>query len=158
MVMMIHIQELLNIADHVERDKQLRRYFAPHSADLDVDGAERGTLIVLLNLTLKRDQADDLCDELLARQLLVDENHISHCLHTVRWLHTHNLKYPDSRVRGQRLIVNAPPPIQGIITSAGLPMRLGWAHDSSDINLAKLFSTSFRYHGGTTNLASCTGP
>ena len=151
--MMIHIQELLNIADHVERDKQLRHYFAPHSADLDVDGAERGTLIVLLNLTLKRNQADDLCDELLARQLLVDENHISHCLHTVRWLHTHNLKYPDSRVRGQRLIVNAPPPIQGIITSAGLPMRLGWAHDSSDINLAKLFSTSFRYHGGTTNLA-----
>ena len=152
-MVMMHILELLDITEHAKRDRQLRYHLAPHSAEIDVDGAEGMTLIVLLNLTLKRDQVDDLCDGRCARQLLIDENHIAHCLHTVRWLHTHNLKYPDSRVSGQRLIVNAPPLIPGVITSAGLPLRMGWAHDSSDINLAKLFSTSFRHHGSTTNLA-----
>ncbi|AMQ42786.1 hypothetical protein AMS64_10605 [Aeromonas veronii] len=153
MVTTMHIQELLGIAEHVERDRQLRRHFAPYSADMDVDDAERKTLVVLLNLTLKRDRVDNLCNERQARDILNDASHIAHCLHTARWLHTHNLKYPDTRVSGQRLIVNAPPVITGIITSAGLPMRMGWAHDSSDINLAKLFCTSFRYHGDATNLA-----
>lgn len=153
MVTIVHIEELLDIEDHGERDRQLRRYLAPYSAEIGVDGAEKMALVVLLNLTLKRDRAESLCDEGLARQLLSDEGHITNCLHTVRWLHTHNLKYPDARVNGKRLIINAPPLIPGVISSAGLPMRMGWAHDSSDINLAKLFGTSFRYRDDSTNLA-----
>jgi len=153
MVMMMHLKELLGIVDHDERDRQLRRHFAPYSADMYVDGVERMALVVLLNLTLKRDRVENLCDESLARQLLGDEGHIANCLHAVRWLHTHNLKYPDARVSGQRLIMDAPSLFPGVITSAGLPMQMGWAHNSSDINLAKLLCTSFRYHGDTTNLA-----
>ncbi|HEH9401815.1 TPA: hypothetical protein SIA35_003900 [Aeromonas sobria] len=149
----MHIKELLGIVDHGERDRQLRRHFAPYSVEMDVDYAEGIALVVLLNLTLKRDEVENLCDEGLAKQLLSDEGHIGNCLRTVRWLHTHNLKYPDARVSGERLIMNAPPLIPGVISSAGLPMRMGWARDSSDINLAKLFSTSFRYDGDSTNLA-----
>lgn len=149
----MHIEELLGIVDRGGRDRQLRRHFAPYSAEVDVDNAEEMALVVLLNLTLKRDRVESLCDEDLARQLLNDEGHIMNCLRTVRWLHTHNLKYPDARVSGERLIMNAPLLILGVISSAGLPIRMGWAHDSSDINLAKLFSSSFRYHGDSTNLA-----
>ncbi|MGL6512574.1 type I-F CRISPR-associated protein Csy2 [Aeromonas hydrophila] len=149
----MHLQDLLDIVDHGERDRQLRRHFAPYSADMDVDGLEEVALVVLLNLTLKRDRVESLCDESHARLLLGDESHMANCLKTVRWLHTHNLKYPDTRVSGQRLIIDSPPLFLGVITSAGLPMKMGWAHDSSDINLAKLYSTSFRYQGASTNLA-----
>ena len=47
----------------VERDRQLRRYLAPYSAEAGVDGAEKMALVVLLNLTLKRDRVESLCDE-----------------------------------------------------------------------------------------------
>lgn len=75
MVTIMHIEELLDIEDHGERDRQLRRYLAPYSAEIGVDGAEKMALVVLLNLTLKRDRVESLCDEGLARQLLSDEGH-----------------------------------------------------------------------------------
>lgn len=153
MVTMMHLKDLLGIKDYGERDRELRRYFSPYSAVMDVDDAEKMALVVLINLTLKRDRVESLCDEGLAKQLLSDEGHIANCLHTVRWLHTHNLKYPDARVSGERLIIGSPSLISGVISSASLAMSMGWAHDSSDINLAKLFSSSFRYYGDSTNLA-----
>lgn len=149
----MHLRELLDNAVLTERDKALRRGFAPYCPDLDVAGEEYTALVVLLNLTLKRDQMGDLCDELQARQLLLDDKHLARCVGTVRWQHSHNLKYPDSRVSGQRLIMDPPPQIPGVVTSAGLEPKLGWAHNSADINLAKLFGTSFRHLGVTTNLA-----
>ncbi|MNG41584.1 hypothetical protein D3C84_1308550 [compost metagenome] len=56
---------------------------------MDVDGLEGMALVVLLNLTLKRDRVESLCDESHARLLLGDESHMANCLKTVRWLHTH---------------------------------------------------------------------
>ena len=41
MVTIVHIEELLDIEDHGERDRQLRRYLAPYSAEIGVDGAEK---------------------------------------------------------------------------------------------------------------------
>ena len=65
--MSMHINELLNIADHAERDRLLRRRFAPYSEVIAVDGAELPSLIVLCNLTIKKELSKDLCDEHQAR-------------------------------------------------------------------------------------------
>ena len=108
---------------------------------------------VLLNLTLKRSDIDDLCNVSRAQQLLKDSNHLQHCLRTTEWFHTHNLKYPDPRVSKQRLISESPMLIPSIITSAGLPELFGWANSSSDINYTKLFNSAFVYQGKTQNLA-----
>ena len=90
--MSMHINELLSIADHAERERLLRRGFAPYSEVIAVDGAELPSLIVLCNLTIKKELSKDLCDEHQARQLLLDEHYLEHCTNAVRWLHTHNLK------------------------------------------------------------------
>ena len=149
----MHLQALINLHDQAERDKALRRAFAPYTPDIELEGEEYRALVVLVNLTLKRDQAVDLCDESQAQRLVNDDKHLEHCVHQVAWLHSHNLKYPDTRVSGQRLVIDAPPLIPGVVTSAGLQNRLGWANNSAEINYAKLFCSSFLYQGLSSNLA-----
>ena len=149
----MHINEIINIQDRNERDKALRKAFASYGEIPITDDAEFITLVVLLNLTLKRSDIDDLCNVTTARQLLQDSSHLQHCLRTTEWFHTHNLKYPDPRVSKQRLIAKSPMLIPGIITSAGLPQLFGWANNSSDINYSKLFNSAFIYQGKTQNLA-----
>lgn len=149
----MHIIDLLNITDCSERDRMLRRSFAPYSESISVDNNEFEALIVLLNMTFKRDQIQNLCDERHAQHIVCDRKHLAHCINAVRWLHTHNLKYPDCRVSGQRLIIESPDLIPGVISSAGLLLAMGWANNSADINYAKLFSSSFTREGQTTCLA-----
>ncbi|WP_110276358.1 type I-F CRISPR-associated protein Csy2 [Klebsiella oxytoca] len=149
----MHIRELLKIKDHSERDRALRHGFSPIREKIDMEGFEYETLVVLLNMTLKRDLVHNLFDVRLARQLLFDKNHLAHCVNAVRWLHTHNLKYPDSRVRGQRLIICSPAVIPGIVSSADLPQEMGWANNGADINFARLFCSFFRHNGSITCLA-----
>ena len=149
----MHINEIINIQDRNERDKILRKAFASYREIPITDTAEFITLVVLLNLTLKRNDIDDLCNVSRAQQLLKDPNHILHCQRTTEWFHTHNLKYPDPRVSKQRLISESPILVPGIITSAGLPLLFGWANNSSDINYSKLFNSAFVYQGKTQNLA-----
>jgi CRISPR-associated protein Csy2 len=150
---MMHINEITNNQDRNERDKALRKAFASYGELPITDNAEFITLVILLNLTLKRSDIDDLCNVTTAQQLLKDSNHLQHCLRTTEWFHTHNLKYPDPRVSKQRLIAKSPVQIPGIITSAGLPLLFGWANNSSDINYSKLFNSAFVYQGKSQNLA-----
>lgn len=149
----MHINEIITIQDRNERDKALRKAFASYGKIPITDNAEFITLVILLNLTLKRSDIDDLCNVTIAQQLLKDSTHLQHCLRTTEWFHTHNLKYPDPRVSKQRLISEPPKPIPGIITSAGLPLLFGWANNSSDINYSKLFNSAFVYQGKSQNLA-----
>ncbi len=149
----MYINEIITIQDRNERDKALRKAFASYGKIPITDNAEFITLVILLNLTLKRSDIDDLCNVTIAQQLLKDSIHLQHCLRTTEWFHTHNLKYPDPRVSKQRLISEPPKPIPGIITSAGLPLLFGWANNSSDINFSKLFNSAFVYQGKSQNLA-----
>lgn len=149
----MHINDILRIQGVKERDKALRQAFASYHQFPITDDAELTTLIVLLNLSLKRENVDDLCDETKALKLLKDSTHLQHCIKTTEWFHTHNLKYPDARVSKQRLICDSPKLILGIITSAGQPKLFGWSHNSSDINYAKLFNAAFIYRNEKTNLA-----
>jgi len=151
--MNMHINEVLSITPTMIRDKTLCRVLYQFGEPIEVAGAEQATLVVLLNLTCKRSDTKDLCDEEQARALLRDEIHLRRCLHTLGWLHTHNLKYPDARVSGQRLLVAPPELRQGVITSAGLPRTYGWANNSADINFARLFCSRFLYQGQLCSLA-----
>lgn len=69
------------------------------------------------------------------------------CLNQVAWQHTHNLKFPDPRVHGQRIIANPPSMVPGYISSNGLAKELGWSHNSADYNAAKLFGACFLWEG-----------
>ena len=79
----------------------------------------------------------------MAKLTFTDSVHLNNCIAEVRWLHSHNLKYPDTRVAGQRLIADDQLSYEGGINSTVLPELLGWSHNSNAVNKAKLFCTTF---------------
>ncbi|MBY6094672.1 type I-F CRISPR-associated protein Csy2 [Ferrimonas balearica] len=149
----MHLDDLLAIEDLEERDKQLRRAFSPATALIEVSGSELKALTILCNLTFKRADVPDLLSVAQAKQALSDPVHFERCLNEVRWFHSHNLKYPDPRVSHQRLILPRPQTVPGIITSSAEPALLGWSHNSTEVNRARLFSTAFLMDGEATCLA-----
>jgi len=149
----MHLNEILKNDDIKERDIQLRKALAPYTEPLKVDGSEKLLLVILLNMTLKRNDVADLCDVLLAKTLLHDHSYLNHCIDEVGWFHTHNLKYPDIRVSHQRLLAPSLSPQRDVITSASELPLIGWSHDSAQINHAKLFCCMFWWQGNLTNLA-----
>lgn len=144
--------ELMSIEDTESRTEAIRRAFAAYAAPPDVSGSEFVAVVILVNLTHKRAGVDDLLSQELAQNTLRDLKHLQACINEVRWIHTHNLKYPDPRVSGQRLIASVQP-IAGCVSSAGLMYGVGWAHNSSAVNKAKLFGTSVRWYGRICTLA-----
>ncbi|WP_156905187.1 hypothetical protein [Neptunomonas japonica] len=146
--------QLLNLNDQDERTLKIRKAFAPYSPLVDVTGNEVLALVVFLNLTLKRDTVEYLLDEKLAKATLKNQKHLDTYVSEVRWLHSHNLKYPDTRVSGQRLIVEAQPITEGVISSSLFPQMLGWFHNASAVNKAKLLGSSFLWQQRVFNLAN----
>jgi CRISPR-associated protein Csy2 len=148
----ITLVELMSIEDTESRTEAIRRAFASYAAPIDVSGSEIAAVVILVNLTHKRSDVDDLLNQELAQNTLRDLKHLRACINEVRWTHTHNLKYPDPRVSGQRLIASMLP-MSGFISSAGLMHGVGWAHNSSAVNKAKLFGTSISWYGRICTLA-----
>ncbi|MGS0824942.1 type I-F CRISPR-associated protein Csy2 [Shewanella sp. 0m-8] len=143
MVDKLKFQELLGIDDIAERNIALRRAFTAYTAPIDVTGSEASALTILLNLTYPRKRVDDLLDKRLAKQTLNTDAHLDACIDEVKWLHTHNLKYPDIRVSKQRLITASPFSHPHVLSSANCTRALGWSHDSAKVNLTKLFTCHF---------------
>lgn len=143
MVKAMHLSELLAFSDVTERNLYLRKALSAYTDEVDVTGYELQLLIIAINLTLPRRDVEDLLDEALAKSLLIDKTHLESCVREVQWFHTHNAKYPDSRVKGQRIIAQIGQTVCGVLSSANLPLALDWSHNSSQINFAKLFSVRF---------------
>ncbi|WP_350585543.1 type I-F CRISPR-associated protein Csy2 [Pseudoalteromonas sp. RB2-MNA-CIBAN-0110] len=141
----MHLKELLEITDITERDRLLRRAFSPYTAMIDITGSEATALIILLNLTYRKNQVDDLLDKQLAKQALKSEDHINKCIKEIAWFHTHNLKYPDIRVSKQNLAVEPPLLHSYVLSSANYHKAYGWSHDSAKVNVAKLFISYFKW-------------
>lgn len=141
----MHLKELLDITDTTERDRLLRRAFNPYTTTIDITGCEAIALIILLNLTYRKNHVDDLLDKQLAKQALKSEDHINKCVQEIAWFHTHNLKYPDIRVSKQNLAVERPLLHSYVLSSANYPKAYGWAHDSAKVNVAKLFVSYFKW-------------
>lgn len=147
MVIYKTLKELLIIDDLKEKNSQLRKAFSAYTPLIDITGLEKTALIILLNLTHRKALIEDLCDENLAKGTLLDEAHFDKCVNEIEWLHSHNLKYPDIKVSKQRLLVPYPSIISGVISSANCQRTLGWSHNSTTINCAKLFCCHFYWQG-----------
>ncbi|MEX0335251.1 type I-F CRISPR-associated protein Csy2 [Vibrio tubiashii] len=130
---MTNLSDLLAIEDAAVKQAILKKMFMPYTEDVCTDGFEKEALTILLNLSSSH-QADRCSDWLdvsrAQRYLKVAEN-----LHTsfaeIKWFHTHNLKFPDCRVKDQRIMAQPLSTIEAFISSARLDQRLGWAHNSA---------------------------
>ena len=145
MVANIHLGDLLENKNIGERDQQIRRSFSGYTKNIDVTGFENTALIILLNLTYRRNQVDDLLDKKLAKVTLKSEEKINKCIGELQWFHTHNLKYPDIRVSKQSLVVNSPVLHSSVLSSANYKKGLGWSHNSAQVNFVKLFVSHFTW-------------
>lgn len=148
----MHLSELLLVQDTEERNQLLRKALAPYTCLVDVTGYERQLLMIAINITVPRKDVDDVLDKKLAKSLLTNTEHLQRCIDEVQWFHTHNVKYPDSRVKGQRIISLKQDEVDGVLCSANLPSSLGWAHNSSQVNPAKFFSIRFIWQGRAMSL------
>lgn len=148
----MHLSDLLDVKDTEERNRQLRRILVPYTDLIDVTGCEVELLVIAINQTVPRKDVEDLLDKKLAKALYKNNEHFQRCIDEVQWFHTHNLKYPDSRVKGQRIIAQRPLKVKGVLSSANLPVCLSWSHNSSQVNPAKFFATKFIWEGVAKSL------
>ena len=153
MVIGMHLEELLAIENISERDHSLRRAFSAYSEMIDVTGSANITLIILLNLTYRKVQVDDLLNKKRAKTTLNNEELINKCIDELQWFHTHNLKYPDIRVSKQNLTVDSPVLHPYVLSSANYHRAYGWTHNSAQVNLVKLFGSYFCWQGKECCLA-----
>jgi CRISPR-associated protein Csy2 len=153
MVNSMHIREILGSENIVDRNKSLRHAFSAYTESIDVTGCENEVLIILLNLTYRKNQVEDLLDKKLARTALNNGDHISKCIEEVQWFHTHNLKYPDIRVSKQNLAVDSPLLHPRVLSSANYERRFGWTHNSAQVNTVKFLLSYFYWQGESYCLA-----
>lgn len=132
----------------------IRKAFAPYTPLLEVSEDVSVAILILLNLSHKRQYAPDLLNKKRAVETLKDWEHIESCAQEIQWLHSHNLKHPDTRVAHQRLLVRAEKPSGSVISSFNSVSRLGWSHNSAAVNKAKLFGAQFTFNGVTHCLAT----
>ncbi|SDL61479.1 CRISPR-associated protein Csy2 [Modicisalibacter muralis] len=150
----MHINDILTIQDERKRSDSLRKHFAPYSEVIDVTGSEAVTMVVLVNLSVKRGAIKDLSNRESARNIMADKKHILSCIQEIAWQHSHNLKHPDARVSGGRIMVSSPLHYAGYISSHGLERELGWSHNSAAYNNAKMFCATFLWNGHVRNLST----
>ena len=153
MVKVTHLSEILSEESIFERDRAIRRAFNPYSNAVDVTGCELSALIILLNLTYRKVQVDNLLDKKLANAALNNGGLISKCVDELQWFHTHNLKYPDIRVSKQNLAVDSPVLHPSVLSSANYKKTFGWSHNSAQVNLVKFFLSYFIWQGKEVCLA-----
>ena len=153
MVSNITFKVLLDIDDIQKRSGGIRKMFTGYTAAIDITGFEVEALVILVNLSYKRNLVDNLCDIELAKRTLKNTKHIEKCINEVNWLHSHNLKYPDIRVSKQRIIAKPLSLVPSAINSSNCTLALGWSHDSAMINFAKMFVSHFCWQGELTCLA-----
>lgn len=149
----MHLQEILTTENIQERDQSLRRAFSAYSGSIDITGCENTALIILLNLTYRKVQIDDLLDNKLAKAALNNDAFINKWIDELKWFHTHNLKYPDIRVSMQNLAIDSPVRHPNVLSSANYERAYGWSHDSSKVNVVKLFVSYFCWRGEERCLA-----
>lgn len=140
--------------DEPSRSEAIRKAFAPYTPLLEVSCNIEAAVVALLNLSHKRKSVPEVLDKNRAAATLKDWKHIENCAQEVQWLHSHNLKYPDTRVAHQRLLVKVEKPLGTVISSYHSVKRLGWSHNSAAVNKAKLFGTQFSFYGTPHCLAT----
>lgn len=129
---MTKLSGLLAIEDEAVKQVTLKKMFMPYTEDVCVDGFEKEALTILLNLSSshKSDKCSDWLDVARAKRHLKAAKNLEASIGEIKWLHTHNLKFPDCRVKDQWIIAQPLTTSEVFISSTVLEQRLGWAHDS----------------------------
>lgn len=127
---MSHLKELLDMDDGPVKFRLLKKAFMPYTQRVEIDGVESEALTILLNLSQSKLVLDSWLNQKLAQKYFQASKNLETACDEIQWLHTHNLKFPDCRVSGQRLIAEPLPSDTATLTSAALPKSYGWAHDS----------------------------
>ncbi|PMM76587.1 type I-F CRISPR-associated protein Csy2 [Vibrio sp. 10N.261.46.F12] len=130
---MTKLSDLLAIEDEVVKQITLKKMFMPYTEDVCVEGCEKEALTILLNLSSSHqsDRCSDWLDVARAKRHLKAAENLEVSLYEIKWFHTHNLKFPDCRVKDQRIIAQPLVTTEVFISSAVLEQRLGWAHNSA---------------------------
>ena len=137
------------------RNVELKRAFNALSEGVCIDGLEVQAIHILANLTLKLSDVLDVTSATEACGLLKSQDWLSKCLSTVGFRHSHNLKYPDYKNRGVLRLEPIGRLPAGYISSQLCKghARLGWSHNSADINYQLFLCASFNWQGGVICIA-----
>ena len=153
---MTTLTDVIALDDAKVKQATLKKLFMPWSQDVVIDGFEREALAVLLNISSnhKKDKCDDLLDITRAKKYLKNKANHSLFLAEVKWFHTHNLKFPDCRVNGQRLIAKPILTDESFISSSTLEASLGWAHDGASYRHPIWLLSPFSWQSKTVTILS----
>ncbi|SON49916.1 type I-F CRISPR-associated protein Csy2 [Vibrio tapetis] len=148
------LSDLLAIEDSIVKQATLKKVFMPYSENVDIDGCEKEALTILVNLSShhKGDKCADWLDEERAKRHLKNTENIEDSLAEIKWLHTHNLKFPDCRVKDQRVIAKPLPTSESFISSAVSEYSLGWAHNAADYRHTQWILNSFNWQSKPANV------
>ncbi len=130
---MTKLSDLLEIEDEAVKQVTLKKMFMPYTENVCVEGFEKEALTILLNLSSchQSDRCSDWLDVARAKRHLKATENLEASLDDIKWIHTHNLKFPDCRVKDQRIVAQPLTTTEVFISSAVLEQRLGWAHNSA---------------------------
>lgn len=136
------LNKLLSLEDDNDRQAALKKAFLPYTSPVEVDGCEEQALIVILNLSHTKPTCKDYRDKSRARAYLCSDKSVNMALGEIQWVHTHNLKYPDSRVKDQRILIQTPQ----------YDTPLGWAHHAGVYPHTIWLLNTFVWQSRETNL------
>ncbi|MEZ9783425.1 hypothetical protein BCV08_10705 [Vibrio breoganii] len=153
---MTKLSDLLAIEDEVVKQASLKKMFMPYTEDVCVEGFEKEALTILLNLSSSHqsDRCSDWLDVARAKRHLKAAENLEASLDEIKWFHTHNLKFPDCRVKDQRIVAQPLATAEVFISSAVLDQRLGWAHNSAVYRHTLWLLNPFRWQSQSVSLLS----
>ncbi|WP_261882807.1 type I-F CRISPR-associated protein Csy2 [Vibrio pelagius] len=153
---MTKLSDLLAIEDEAVKQSALKKMFMPYTEDVCVEGYEKEALTILLNLSSSHqaDRCSDWLDVARAKRHLNATENLEASLDEIKWFHTHNLKFPDCRVKDQRIIAQPLVTTEAFISSAVLEQRLGWAHNSAVYRHTLWLLNPFRWQSQSVSLLS----
>ena len=140
------LTELIETSSDIAKD--LRRTFRPLSQHIDITGNESTALIILTNLTAKISMQKDLLDKENCRKLLRDNDWWLKCINTVKFRHSHNVKFPNIMANG---VIRAIPigEIPSYLLSSSKLEKHAWAYskNSKDVNISSFLTSEFIWQG-----------
>lgn len=136
-----------------ETNRLISKQLNSETTFIHVDEYEKEFLVCLLKSTIaNKNRGNFYCEE-SAKKVIKNHDHMIKCIQQVAHFHSHNVKFPDSRVSKQRIITTVDEKHPKFLTSANVNYRsYGWANDSSDINKSRLFNTRFIWKDAICNL------
>lgn len=140
------LTELIETSSDITND--LRRAFRPLSPHIDITGNESTALIILANLTAKTLKQNNLLDKDNCLKLLRDNDWWSRCINTVKFRHSHNVKFPNIMAIG---IIRALPigEIPRYLLSSSKLEKHAWAYskNAKDVNISSFLTSEFVWQG-----------